>query len=384
MTAVWHIVTPEVPPAIGGVADYARALAGGLAAAGDEVHVWCPVVERPAPLDGVRIHPVFAGFGPRALRAAGRALDACPPPRRLLVQWVPHGYGWRGINGVFALWLRRRARRGDRVELVVHEPFLEVRSGPLAHRAAAVVQRAMAAVVLRAASRVWVTVPAWEDRLRPYAPWRGLPLRWVPVPSTIPVVRDPVRTRELREQAGVGASGLLAGHFGSGGAGTTPMLATALTRLARANAGLRLVCIGRCSEERAADLARALPALSDRTLATGPLDAREVSCWLAACDVMLQPYPDGVSARRTSTVSALAHARPVVTTAGRLTEGLWSESQAVRLVPAGDAEAFARAAADVAESAGERLRLGIAGHALYHARFDLHRIVAAIRSPAQP
>ncbi|HXH07209.1 MAG TPA: glycosyltransferase [Vicinamibacterales bacterium] len=374
-----HILTPEFPPRIGGVADYARALAGGLAAAGEIVHVWCPAADRPeAPADGVVVHPVFDGFGPEALRRAGRALDACPPPRRLLVQWVPHGYGWRGMNGAFALWLWLRARRGDRLELVVHEPFFEI-EGPLRHRVMAVAQRAMAAVVLRAASRVWVTVPAWETRLRPYSPRRRVPLGWVPVPSTIPVAHDAARVDALRERAGAGRSGLLAGHFGSGGDETAATLSEALAQIVRVRSEARLVFIGRRSGELAQQTAALRPGVADRVLATGPLDAREVSCWLAACDLMLQPYPDGVSARRTSTISALAHGRPIVTTAGRLTEPLWSESHAVRLVPAGEIGAFAQAAAEVAASADERLRLRIAARALYHARFDLERIVAAIR-----
>ena len=40
----------------------------------------------------------------------------------------------------------------------------------------------------------------------------------------------------------------------------------------------------------------------------------EVSVHLSACDLMIQPYPDGISARRTSAMAALAHERPVVTT----------------------------------------------------------------------
>ncbi len=40
--AIIHLLTPEYPPAIGGVGDYARQVAQGLAEAGDDVHVWCP------------------------------------------------------------------------------------------------------------------------------------------------------------------------------------------------------------------------------------------------------------------------------------------------------------------------------------------------------
>jgi hypothetical protein len=38
----WHLVTCEYPPQVGGVSDYSLAVATGLAAAGQTVHVWCP------------------------------------------------------------------------------------------------------------------------------------------------------------------------------------------------------------------------------------------------------------------------------------------------------------------------------------------------------
>ena len=41
------------------------------------------------------------------------------------MQWVPHGFGYRSMNLGFCLWLRPRARSGDQVELMVHEPYLE-------------------------------------------------------------------------------------------------------------------------------------------------------------------------------------------------------------------------------------------------------------------
>ena len=38
----WHIITGEYPPQPGGVSDYTRLVAEGLAAAGDAVTVWAP------------------------------------------------------------------------------------------------------------------------------------------------------------------------------------------------------------------------------------------------------------------------------------------------------------------------------------------------------
>src|SRR4051794_40074034 len=90
----WHLITSEYPPHPGGVSDYSLLVARELAVAGDAVEVWCPPADGPTPpAPGVTVHRELGHIGPRDLRKVGRLLDAYPQPRRLLVQWVPHGYG---------------------------------------------------------------------------------------------------------------------------------------------------------------------------------------------------------------------------------------------------------------------------------------------------
>src|SRR4051812_20781695 len=95
----WHLIASEYPPQPGGVSDYTHLVAGALAAAGDEVHVWCPSTPGATPESpGVLVHRELGRMGRADLARAGRLLDACPGPRRLLVQWVPHGFGFRAMN----------------------------------------------------------------------------------------------------------------------------------------------------------------------------------------------------------------------------------------------------------------------------------------------
>ena len=87
------------------------------------------------------MHPDLGGIGPADLKRLDERLNAFPAPRRLLVQWVPHGFGYHSMNVWFCLWLARRARAGDAIELMVHEPYLEFRRGPFRHLAMACVDR---------------------------------------------------------------------------------------------------------------------------------------------------------------------------------------------------------------------------------------------------
>lgn len=123
-----------------------------------------------------------------------------------------------------------------------------------------------------------------------------------------------------------------------------------------------------------------MPDGGSRLHVTGELSSAEVSAWLSACDFVVQPYPDGVTTRRTTTVTALAHGVPVLTTSGSLTEAMWGESGAVALAPVGNAAGFAVATGRLLKLPAERTRLKFAGRALYRARFDIDRMIDQLRS----
>ena len=120
------------------------------------------------------------------------------------------------------------------------------------------------------------------------------------------------------------------------------------------------------------------PTLAGRLLATGELPPHAVAEHLAACDLLVQPYPDGISSRRTSAMAALALGQPVLATRGPLTEPCWEENGPVRLVD-DPVEIAVQARALLADEA-ERRRLGAAGARLYRERFALDNTVARLRA----
>lgn len=370
----WHVVTGEFPPTTGGVSDYAYVVSGALAAAGQAVHVWCPERSGLVAAAGVTVHREAGRWTGDDLRRLHALLDQAPGPRRLFVQWVPQSYGRRALNVGFCRWVRQRARRGDEIDVMVHEPFLPFREGRWRHDLAALVQRLMVAVLLGRATRVWVSIPAWADRIARYcAP--GVPIRWLPVPSGIPVVSDAPAVAARRHSAGAPTTvvGLLGPY---GGRGRDDLEAVVL-HILRRDGGAACLAIGRGSHEFGEALRRR-PEVSDRVGSTGEVAARELSVALQACDLVVLPFPDGASSRRTTLMASLAHARPVVTTTGRLTEPIWRESGAVRLVNAGDAPALADAVLALAGDEPARRRLGESGRALYQARFDVTHTVGAL------
>ena len=377
----WHMITGEYPPQAGGVSDYSRLVARGLAAAGDAVHVWAPENSGTDPGDdGVTIHRLAGHFGPRALaelsRSIGRRAGA-----RLLVQYVPHAFGFKAMNLPFCLWLYAHTRKNGGAAVMFHEVNLGFLPGdPARYRVLDAATKVMAMLVARSAAQIFVAAPVWEPLLRRYVA-HDQPISWLPVPSTVAVVDDCARIAGARRRYAP-AGGPVIGHFGTRPPAIAAMLRALIPRILAANPALTMVLIGANGDTFRESIVRENLELSARVVATGVLSAAELSIAISSCDVMAQPYPDGVSSRRTSVMAALDHARATVTTDGLFTEPLWRQSEAVALVEADDAGAFASAVTELVADDARRRRYASTAKALYANRFDLRHTIEALRAPA--
>jgi glycosyltransferase involved in cell wall biosynthesis len=131
--------------------------------------------------------------------------------------------------------------------------------------------------------------------------------------------------------------------------------------------------MGRGSDAFVARVRAQHPAIAARVAATGAISSGDLAAALRACDVVVQPYPDGVTTRRTSVMAALANGAAIVTTTGALTEPVWSEREAVALIPAGQPQALVDAVIRLLRDPGERGRLARVGQQTYDAEFALDR-----------
>ena len=374
----FHLITCEYPPEVGGVAEHTRSVATGLAAAGVSVHVWCPPGGSPGTGEpGVEVHVLPDRFGPLSLRALQRGLLEGPSPRRIFVQWVPHGYGRRSLNLAFCAWVLRRARmHGDRVEVMVHEAYLAFDSSRVRQSGAALVHRLMLMTLLAAASCVWLATPSFERYVRPYGFGRPLGYRWLPLPSPLSHTADHELVARVRSQW----AAPVIGHFGTFNPLVTAVLAPAIVHVLEARADATWLLIGRDGERFARDLASRAPHIGDRLVATGTLSADALSAHVLAADVFVQPYPDGVTARRTTATALLGHGRAIVTTDGHLTENFWRTDSGVRLVPVGDAAGLGNAAIHLLGDAAARGRLAQGAQRMFVQRFSGADAIAALKA----
>jgi hypothetical protein len=282
------------------------------------------------------------------------------------------------MNVGLCRWLVRRRRAGDAVWTMFHEgyyPFL--RDDPPKYWAMAAVQRLMTRDVLRASTRIYISIPRWESLLRPYESGPPRPMTWLPVPSNVPRVDDPDGVAALAARLGRGRA--IVGNFGTYGRELRGQLGRLLPPLLGGRDDRLGLLIGRGGGDFAAELVAAHPGLEGRLLATGGLPAADLSRHLQACDVMLQPYDQGTCTRRGTAMACLEHGRAIATTLGPVSEPFWGESGCVAAVDCG---ALGRLAEEVVPrllaDPHARASLGASARDVYEGRFTVERTVEVL------
>jgi glycosyltransferase involved in cell wall biosynthesis len=318
-------------------------------------------------------------FGRASRDVLDHVLDASRT--RVLVQYVPNAFGMRGLNLPWCRWLLHRARKhGTDVRVMFHEPYLYFSWRPPQWNGLAVGQRLMAALLLRASREIYVSTDSWRRYLGNLMTSESpLPIT-LPIPSTIPRHAPDDRIRSRRAILSLTGSRRVVGHFGTYGPLITPMLREHLVTLLNAESTTCAVCIGDGSRAFVRELLARHSRLSGRVLAFGRMGGREAAASIAACDLLVQPYPDGVTTRRTSTMAALLNGTPVVTTYGTLTEPIWSTTQAVAMVPVRDTRSFVRTTRLLLANTTEQEALGRRGEAAYRKHFAMEHTVTQLQA----
>ena len=363
------LVTGEFPPMEGGVGAFSEQLARALAARGHELHLITSRRARPAAATGrprSLFAPVALGYAqlhPRIGRWRWPSLATIADVvlrydiEVVNVQYQAAAYNMRAAAIHFLPW---RLRGVAPTVVTFHDlrvPYLFPKAGGL--REAAV--RGLA----RRAAGVIATNAADLAQLRR---WTAAPLCRIPIGSNIDA-HEPnhVEIEEVRLGLGLAPATPLLGYFGF--LNETKGADTLIDALAR-TPDHHLVFIG--GQTGASDpqnneaFLRGLRAqierlgLPGRVHWTGFLAPERVSAHLAAADLMVMPYRDGVSLRRGTLMAVLAHGRPLITTtpASDAAAPELRHGENVWFVPPDDPAALAAAIATLCADPNRRARLG--------------------------
>ncbi len=374
----WAILTGEYPPAPGGVADYSAQVAAKLAQRGQTVHVFAPSARAPfVEQDGVAVHALPDHFGLRSLAFLSRELDALHYPR-ILVQYVPHAFGWRAMNLPFCLWLHRRSARQE-IWTMFHEVSYPFRHDqPMRHQVIALTNRVMATLVAAASQKVFVAISAWARLLENLGVDPSKVVE-APIPSNLPICVAPDRVAAVARERRSDARFLI-GHFGTFQPMVAELLNATLPTLL-APFDRRALLVGRGSREYAEALCARHSNLRDRVDATGELYAQDAAAHLATCDLLLQPYPDGISGRRGTTMAGLALGLPIVSNLGALSEDWWTQARAVGLAASPDPKQIVARVEELLANDALMKELARNDQRLYADRFEIERTIDKLLQP---
>ena len=362
------LVTGEYPPMEGGVGAFSEQLARALAARGHELHIITSKRARPADaprkaaalfepteLDYAWLHPRVARWRWPALATIVEIILRYD----LEVVNLQYQAAAFSMNSAAINYLPWRLRRLAPTVVTFHDlrvPYLFPKAGKLRERVVrGMARRAAGCIATNAAD--FATLQGWT----------AAPLCQIPIGSNIDAYEpNHVEIAEVRGALGIGADDMLLGYFGF--LNETKGADALIDALARLDDRTHLVFIGgqtgasdpQNNEAFLRDLRAQIDrlGLSPRVHWTGFLPPARVSAHLAAADLMVMPYRDGVSLRRGTLMAVLAHGRPLITTIPADPTPELRHGENVWFVSAGDVAALAEAVERLAADPARRAQLG--------------------------
>lgn len=333
----------------------------------------------------VHVHRVVTSWRVSGLRDVLKKLWELKP-EWLFIQYTPHAFQRRGITfAVNLLPALIRATSAVRVVTNFHELYIPF-DRSIRRNGGAIWQRVTALLLALGSDALSVTAGEWRRRLRGLGVRK--PIQLIPVGSNIPLIRASVeeRTRLRKELLGT-SEGLLVASFGARNDRDVPGV---LYALAEANKRGRatLLWLGGGSvwhrHERSIVEAIDLDGHAENEVRwTGDLPHPEVSRLLNACDLMMLPFVDGISSRRTSAMTAFQHGLPLLTTYGNTPEAQFVHGVNTYLVPHGNRQALADGLIELGTKPDLRARIAKGGRALYEAEFTWDVIARQVLSLIQ-
>ncbi|MEW6734698.1 MAG: glycosyltransferase family 4 protein [Acidobacteriota bacterium] len=367
------LITSRIPPIRCGVGDYTVQLADALHTAGMRVTILTgkDQVDH-LPNNSIQIRNVLSDWRARGMIQLVQEITRLRPDR-IIIQWVPFLYDRFGVN----IWLPFTAAylrlMGYFVQMMVHELWVPLNSWQ--YRITGPLQRLLLSFLILVSNKIAVSTTGPTRMLQSFFPWRRRDIYWVPVGSNIPVVEiTPVLYTQLRMEAGIAEQALVLALFSPFGAGKgLDLIESCWQQIA--DKDVQLIVIG----ATAAEATTALPQLATdkRVKFLGYLEPSAVSCWLQNADLLLAPFIDGMSARRTSALAALAHGLAVVSTRGPLFDEEIFGHGALAITDY-DSTQFTAAVQALIQDATRRHELAVAARVLFTEYFSWPAIVARL------
>lgn len=363
------IIAPALPPAFDAIGDYTALLSRELSREA-QVRVLLPNGPEPDPIDGVQTARVFDREHRGSVRQIGRQVEA-DRPDWVVLQFNQFSYGRWGFNPWLPLTMKSIKRRcnGTRLAVMMHENIVPPNSWK--NKIMRIWQQWQFRTLGQTADLVLFSIQPWVERYSPWFP--GKTVQHLPVGSNIPV--EPIDRCAARERLGIPADTCVLGVFGTfRDARMMELIRRAVESARRAGHDVMVLYVG----PHGGAVCSALEGIP--IIAEGPFPADEVSRRIAAMDVYLSPYIDGVSTRRGAMMAALQHGIATVGTDGHQTDAILRkyDRKAFVLAPVNSADEFCAQTVKLVADACGREKFGSEARRLYEREFAWERIASRL------
>jgi glycosyltransferase involved in cell wall biosynthesis len=362
------LVSPMLPPMRGGLPDHTFRLAQELSAQFDVTVISSRGVETHAPF---RVSATVENW--RSRREIESALDAVPAQAPIVWQYVPHMYGRGGVNRELPRVMRRLKTRGRKQIVIAHEIAAGLSWRPnwlwfaLHHRW-------QWRQIVRIADVVPISTERWVEEWSTRWPAFASKFFVLPSPSSIPRIDFSPNDRVVwRQEHELPANAVLMAYFGTVSAAKQfPWVIDAWKAAQNTARPIGLVIIGGSPQipfpGQIGNLYRPL----------GFLPANDVSKALSACDLLVLPFIDGVSERRTTFMAGLDHSLAISTTRGHNTGRTLRNAGFLAITDASDSSRFVRETAQALQDQERLLKLSSEGKLFHDNHFQWKTVVKSL------
>lgn len=354
------LLSGALPPEIDGIGDYTWNLGQEFKRLGHEVTYVTGNSPQRAASPSPEIHALFdrkdaKTFLPLANNPVFDGLDW------LILQYNPFSFGPRGLNPNLPRVLKHLKAKGIKIAVMFHETY--VPSWPWRFFVMRLWQYPQFSAICQTADCAFVSTERWLPAVREVT--TKLPLYHAPVGSNLPHC---LLTRaEAKTKIGAAEHTPLVGLFGTAHVSRAlDFVGDAAAEIQKQHPNAALAYVGRdgaAVEETCKGI---------KVLNLGPLDAEEAAIAIRAMDVMISPFTDGISTRRTSVITALQQGTPLCTTSREWTDKLFSDfpAESFRMSPAEDKAAFITNAVAMAAAAKDNPEAGADLRAAFETHFS--------------
>ncbi len=384
----WHFLCETLPPQNSSVGYYTLSLANGLAQLGHEVHIWYHSKKRERPRKKykqlVNFHPIFTSWSKEEFSKMTMYIDKSSKSSYIFLQYRPDFFGGC-YNKNLNVFLQQQTKKKHVLWTMFHIPYSEYvfnlkPRNILSH----FYEKQKALQINKLSHKIFIPTGAWEKPLRSLAKEINKEkLHWLPLQSTVPYIKDTRRAKNLRKAFAPDAQ-FLFGSFGSYyDLKHLDLLQQTIKCILTNHPERSFLLLGRGSDAFVERLKDENSNISSQLETSGELDVKALSAHVQSCDLMVQPYFQGVATNRTSIMVSLAHGKPIVTNFGKNTEFVWGKSSCVVLSPDSDVKKMKTLCDKVIYDTAYRLNLGKKAIQVYDKFFSLNSILDKILTLAK-